>query len=397
MRATWPRVRLGEVLTRSTDIAILVPEQDYREITVRLWGKGVVLRGVVSGAALAGSRRFLAKAGQFILSRIDARNGATGIVPPNLDGAVVSNDFPLFDIASKRLDAAFLGWLTKTHDFIDLCRRASEGTTNRIRLQEGRFLGLEIALPSLAEQRRIVARIGALAAKIHEARTLRNQAAKENDALTRKTADKLLATDRTPRKPLRELLAEPLMNGLSVPASRLGSGICFAKVGVVNTGEFNPREIKLVDINLPSHSPYWLMNGDIVVSRGNSPEFVGRAAVYLGEPVRCAMPDLLIRVRLDSTKVEARFVSAFFHSSEARNYIASQISGTSSTMPKISQSKLEALRIPVPPLTEQRRIMEELGALQAEVNILKHLQSETAAELDALLPAVLDRAFQGAL
>ena len=48
-------------------------------------------------------------------------------------------------------------------------------------------------------------------------------------------------------------------------------------------------------------------------------------------------------------------------------------------------------------LPEQRRIVAELDALQAEVNALKRLQSETAAELDALLPSILDRAFKGKL
>ena len=66
-------------------------------------------------------------------------------------------------------------------------------------------------------------------------------------------------------------------------------------------------------------------------------------------------------------------------------------------MPKISQPKLEALPIPVPPLAEQRRIVAELDALQVEVDALKRLQAETAKELDALLPAILDRAFKGEL
>ena len=62
-------------------------------------------------------------------------------------------------------------------------------------------------------------------------------------------------------------------------------------------------------------------------------------------------------------------------------------------MPKISQSKLESMPVPVPSLTEQHRILAELDALQAEVDALKRLQAETAAELAALLPSILDRAF----
>jgi type I restriction enzyme, S subunit len=185
MSAMWPRVRLGEVLRRSAETVTISPEAEYREITVKLWGKGVVLRRAVSGTEIASDRRFLAKASQFILSRIDARNGAIGVAPPELDGAVVTNDFPLFDLNVARIDPAFLGWLSKTHDFVELCQRASEGTTNRVRLQEERFLALEIPLPPLSEQRRIVARIEELAAQIHEARALRQQAVEEVEALCR--------------------------------------------------------------------------------------------------------------------------------------------------------------------------------------------------------------------
>ena len=53
--------------------------------------------------------------------------------------------------------------------------------------------------------------------------------------------------------------------------------------------------------------------------------------------------------------------------------------------------------MPVPPPSDQRRIVAELDALKAEVERLKALQVETAAELDALLPSILDRAFKGEL
>ena len=54
-------------------------------------------------------------------------------------------------------------------------------------------------------------------------------------------------------------------------------------------------------------------------------------------------------------------------------------------------------RFPSVDLPEQRRIVAELDALQAQVDALNKLQSETAAELDALLPSILDKAFKGEL
>ena len=71
--------------------------------------------------------------------------------------------------------------------------------------------------------------------------------------------------------------------------------------------------------------------------------------------------------------------------------------GSGTAIPGLNGAKLKGLNLPEIPITEQRRIVAELDALQAEVNILKRLQSETAAELDALLPTILDRAFKGKL
>ena len=133
MSANWPEVPLADVLKKSEASTVIEPDTLYREVTVRLWGKGVVERRQVLGAEIGSGRRFCARSGQFILSRIDARNGALGIVPDELDGAVVSNDFPVFDIDESVLLPSFLRWMSQTRGFVELCQRASEGTTNRVR------------------------------------------------------------------------------------------------------------------------------------------------------------------------------------------------------------------------------------------------------------------------
>ena len=78
---TWASIPLGNLLVRSEETVDIVPTEQYKEVTVRLWGKGVVPRGELQGQGIAATRRFRVQAGQFILSRIDARNGALGIVP----------------------------------------------------------------------------------------------------------------------------------------------------------------------------------------------------------------------------------------------------------------------------------------------------------------------------
>lgn len=146
-------------------------------------GKGVGERSEVTGAEIAASKRFLVRNGQFILSRIDARHGAFGLIPSSLDGAVVTNDFPVFTPNPQRILPQFLDWMSKTESFVELCKAASEGTTNRVRLKEEKFLAMKIPLPPIEEQRSLVARIEELAGKIEKARSLREKALEETEAL----------------------------------------------------------------------------------------------------------------------------------------------------------------------------------------------------------------------
>ena len=87
----WPKVALGELLRRSDEFAMLEPATELLEVTIKLWGKGVIGRGKVYGSDVVSMRRIV-RANQLIMSKIDARNGAIGLVPPELDGHIVSND-----------------------------------------------------------------------------------------------------------------------------------------------------------------------------------------------------------------------------------------------------------------------------------------------------------------
>jgi type I restriction enzyme, S subunit len=190
MSPEWPRVALGTVLTRRKD-EITVQELDtYDRLTIRMNGGGIRLRDRLPGSEIGTKNQFLVRKEQLLLSKIDARNGAFGIVPDECDGAIITGNFWAFDIDHKRLDPRFFDYLTKTRLFIDFCIRGSEGTTNRLYLQEPLFLAQLISLPPLAEQRRIVARIEELAAKIAEARGLRREAVEEAEALKQSYAER---------------------------------------------------------------------------------------------------------------------------------------------------------------------------------------------------------------
>jgi type I restriction enzyme S subunit len=381
--------RIGELLRRSEETIELQPDVQYRQITVKLWGKGVVLRGILTGAEIAASRQMVARRGQFILSRIDARNGALGIVPPELDKAIVTNDFPVFNVVEDRLLPSYLGWMCRTASFVEECKRASEGTTNRVRLQEDKFLAREIPLPPLAEQRRVVARIEELAAQIHEARTLRHQAAEEAEALTASASAKWFE----PKagwlvKQVGDFCESP-QYGYTESASREPVGPRFLRITDIQDGRVN--WVSVPYCRCPEPDKYLLKPNDLVFARTGAT--TGKSFVIRDCP-EAVFASYLIRLRVRDT-ISVDYLYRYFQSPSYWVQIADEKEGTG--QPNLNGSKLAKIKVPIAPLAEQRRIVAELDALQAEVDALKRLQSETAAELAALLPAILDRAFKGEL
>jgi type I restriction enzyme S subunit len=397
MNEGWSLTPLGEILKKSEEWIDINPERRYKQITVKIWGKGVIERNEVSGAEISGSKRLKVKAGEFIVSRIDARHGAFGLIPDFLEGAIVTNDFPIFKPKSNKILPKYLDWMSKTRSFVDLCVAASEGTTNRVRLKEDRFLSMQIPLPPLDEQRRIVARIEELAAKVEEARGLRRQSVEEAEALTWAGSTQLLKTI-SPDGILGHFLNEKPRNGWSAPCNNMPEGIPVLSLGAITGFRYRETEFKRTSECVFDDAHYWLRPGDLLMTRSNTSELVGHAAIYNGYPSPCIYPDLMMRLDVNESKADKYFVLHWLSCVLVRDYIKAKAKGTSPTMKKITQDVV--VNVPFPsnlPLPEQRRIVAYLDDLQSKVDALKRLQTETAAELDALLPSILDKAFKGEL
>lgn len=386
---------LGDVLTRSEEWIDLEPDGRYRQVTVRLWGKGVVQRDEVSGVEIAAQRRLAVRAGQFILSRIDARNGAFGIVPDALDGAVVSNDFPVFTPNPARILPAYLGWLSRTRRFVDLCKAASEGTTNRVRLNEARFLAMTIPLPPLDEQRRIVARIEELAGKIEEARGLRRQAVEEARAFSHSHLDEIYeATVAACDATKLEDVCLTITDGDHLTPTFSDEGVKFIFVGNVSSGylHFNGCKHVTRDYYAGLRDYRKPRRGDVLYSAVGAT--LGIPAIVDHDEEFCFQRHVAL-IRPNRDKVASKYLWYMLRTGTL--YRTAWAEKTGSAQPTVPLRAIRALPIPVPPLPDQQRIVAYLDDLQTKMDALKRLQAETAAELDALLPALLDKAFKGEL
>jgi type I restriction enzyme M protein len=184
-------VALGSFLFPVKQEAPVRPDSRYKQVTVRLYGKGVVLRKEELGRNIKTRPQFLVSTGQLIMSRIDARNGAFGVVPSELDGAIVTQDFPLFEVDQSRINAAYLALLLASPQFADVCARASRGTTNRKRLREELFLQERVPVPDLETQELLAS----VADRVRRARNGLRSLSEASDTLLSSLAQSVFSAD----------------------------------------------------------------------------------------------------------------------------------------------------------------------------------------------------------
>jgi len=155
------------------------------------------------------------------------------------------------------------------------------------------------------------------------------------------------------------------------------------------------RALKMVEVQDEEALPFELQSDDVFIVRYNGDiNRVAKAAIYKGrESNRSIFPDKLMRLRPDRSKMLPDFLVYALGSRSVRQQIE-RLGKTTAGNIGISGSNARSFQVPVPPIQEQDRIVGELDALQAQVHALKKAQAETAAELDALLPSILDKAYK---
>jgi len=169
----YPFVKIGEFLKRNKTQIKVRDEVEYKRPTIKINGQGVFIRDKKKGKDIGTKNQFLISSGQFLMSKIDARNGAFGVVPEALDGGIITGNFWTFDVDYEKIDPHFLTLITKTKKFQTLSQTASVGTTNRNYLQEVSFLNFKIPLPSVYEQQQILKTYND---KIYQAKALEEKA-----------------------------------------------------------------------------------------------------------------------------------------------------------------------------------------------------------------------------
>lgn len=397
MTSRWPNVRLGELLRQVERIHPIDPTRTYRLLGVRWYAQGLFVREEKLGAEIAATRAYSVQPGDFIYNRLFAWKGAFAVAGNESTGAHVSNEFPTFVTDPSRLDAKFLLWTFRQQRTWATALGLSSGATptSRNRLKETAFLAMEIPLPPLVEQRRIVARIEPLAARVDEARQLRSGLLSASEALSRACTERAYRSlvDRVGLQRLEEV-CDSVTDGDHTTPSFCDHGVRFVFVGNVSSGRLHFRNTKFVSREYFRHlKPQRIPRlGDLLYSAVGAT--LGVPAVVDTDEPFCFQRHVAI-LKLNPLLADSRFVWHMLRSQTVFESAWSSVTG--SAQPTVPLRAIRQLQLPVPPLDEQRRIGAELDALEAPVDGLRQHQTEVDFQLRAVLPAILSRAFLGDL
>jgi len=182
----WTRAPIGEFLEPVFRTAKLVDDERYQLVTAKRSRGGIVPRAILYGRDIRTKTQFYVEGNDFLISRRQISHGACGLVPTNLDGAVVSNEYVALKPKSG-LDLRFLQHLSHSVYFQQTCFHSSIGVhVEKLVFKIEDWLEWEIDVPPMAEQRRIADILDAWDCAIAHTEALIDAKRKRKGELTRR-------------------------------------------------------------------------------------------------------------------------------------------------------------------------------------------------------------------
>ena len=396
MSKTWPILLLEEVLKERREIPSVeaLAKGEIRIVAKIGFNDGKIQ---LRNGSETKTGMILVRPGDLLISGINAAKGAIAIYgEENTDPIAATIHYGAYITKKDRVDVKYLWWLLRSRIFRDLLERYVPGGI-KTELKAKRLLPIPVPLPSLEEQWKIVAKIDEIASKVEEARRLRHQATEESKAIPRALADVVFRDIKT-----RIQLGEGLFDLIyRYPTFYnivfIDKGVGLLKVSNLTQEGWkiqfdNPRDFISQETNQRFQRTI-LEAGDVVMAaRGAT---IGKTAYVTEEFAGFNINPNLLRLKPNAAKLEGKYFWYFMCSNLAQNQFQALV--TSTAKQTITVPKLKSIYIPLPPVTEQYRIVAYLDGFAEKVEALKGQQKGTTAEIDAFLPSILDKAFKGEL
>lgn len=265
-------------------------------------------------------------------------------------------------------------------------------TTGIRNLEFKRYLSIEVPVPSLSEQHRIVD----LLSRAEGIVRLRREAEKKAAELIPAIFLDMFGDPATNPKewPVRKVadFVQKFEGGKNIQAgSEGGCDYRILKVSAVTRGVYLESESKPAPDGYSPPKGHIVRAGDMLFSRANTEELVGATAIVDSTNDKTLLPDKLWRF-VWKEKVEPTYMHALFQSSHVRAELGKLSSGTSASMRNISQAKLFGLAVPVAPISAQQSFSEKAAA----VGSIRTQQTAAVMTAQMAFDALLAKAFSNA-
>ncbi len=324
--------------------------------------------------------------------------GKLGIVGELPDRTTINSSLLMIRSGKSILPKFLYRCLTSPY-FQDIVQSRLSGATTP-HLYQRDITEFPIVLPPLPEQQRIVGILDEAFDGLARATANAEQNLRNARALFESHLDSVFTQrgEGWVEKRLEEVLAMQPRNGWSPPAANhADSGTPVLTLSSVTGFVFRPEKIKFTSAVTDSRARYWVQNGDLLITRSNTPELVGHVAIASGIEEPTIYPDLIMRMNPNPAEAITEFLYYQMRTPALRSEVSDRAQGANPTMKKISNGAVRTLPIFVPPIHEQRRVVVQLDALAAETQRLESIYQQKLAALSELKKSLLHEAFTGQL
>ena len=277
---------------------------------------------------------------------------------------------------------------------LDILIGKAHGGVGLRHVTKGEVESLEIPLPSLSEQKRIAAILNEQMAAVKRARAVAEaqlKAAKALPAAYLRAVFNSPEAQRWPRKELGE--ACDLLPAKSIATDGDTEVLAITTACLTESG-FQPAGVKPAKMWAVNAAECVVSPGEVLIARSNTPDLVGRVAMFAGNPRNAVASDLTIRIK-PRDGVRAPFLTSYLSFLYLSGYWKNRAGGASGSMKKITRTQLLSEQVPVPSLEVQQRIATMLSEQLAAAEKTRKVLEEQLATINKLPAALLHRAFKG--
>lgn len=166
----YPLYKLHELVEiESVPLEGCPKEDEYMQVTVRKNQHDVILRDRVAAKDIKHPRRqFVVREGQMLISRINAKDGALGIVPKELNGAIVSDNFIVLTVKNHVVNPYYLLMVLTSKRYQKVLKGISRGATVRSYIKNSDLLEIEVPVPNKEIQRELTDDMAGIQQKIYQ-------------------------------------------------------------------------------------------------------------------------------------------------------------------------------------------------------------------------------------